>query len=412
MKLQRRAFLKLAGATAAAAGASAAGLYRPAYAFTFRPQATTIKIVSSLPLTGSSYGQTITIVNSINMAIDEIGGKAGQWDIVYESMDDATPAAGKWDALKEAENANKAIQDPDVMVYIGTFNSGAAKVSIPILNKENLVMISPANTYPGLTKPGQGEPNEPAVYYPSGKRNYTRTCPADDIQGSVAAAWAQQLGAKSIYVLDDTELYGNGIAKVFVAEAKKRGLTIANGDTEGIDGKASNYTSLANKIAAAKPDMIYFGGITQNNAGQLVKDIRDAGITAQFMGPDGIFESAFIKAAAEAAEGVYVTFGGVPPDKLTGAGAEWYSAYKRKFNGEPEAYAAYGYEAARVALNAIQRAGAKDREAVRAAVFSTANYAGVLGTWSFDVNGDTSLTTMSGNVIKNGKFEFVGTLTA
>src|SRR5437870_5669673 len=169
-------------------------------------------------MTGSSLGQTQTMVNSIKMALDEAGGMAGPFTIEYEAMDDATPAAGKWDPAKEAENANKALADPDVMVYIGTFNSGAAKVSIPILNGVNMVMISPANTYPALTKPGTGEPNEPDVYYPNGKRNYSRVCPADDIQGAVGAAWAQTLGAKKVYVLDDTELYGHGIAVVFVNE--------------------------------------------------------------------------------------------------------------------------------------------------------------------------------------------------
>ena len=177
--------------------------------------ADTVKIYSSLPMTGSSLGQTQTIVNAICMAVEERGGKIGNLTVVYEPLDDATAAKGGWDAGKEAENANRAVNDPDVMAYIGTFNSGAAKVSIPILNRANLVMVSPANTYPGLTKPGKGEPNEPDVYYPSGKRNYARVVPADDLQGAVGADWAKQLGAKKVYVLDDTELYGHGIATVF-----------------------------------------------------------------------------------------------------------------------------------------------------------------------------------------------------
>ena len=82
-------------------------------------------------------------------------------------------------------------------------------------------MISPANTYPGLTKPGKGEPNEPDMYYPSGKRNYARVVPADDLQGAVAANWAKQLGATKVYILDDTELYGHGIAVVFAETANE-----------------------------------------------------------------------------------------------------------------------------------------------------------------------------------------------
>ena len=112
---------------------------------------------------GSSKGQSDTVVNAINQRLKQDNSQAcnGQFKIAYEDMDDATAAAGKWDPTQEANNANKAAADADVMVYIGTFNSGAAKVSIPILNQAGLVMISPANTYPGLTKPGKGEAGEP-----------------------------------------------------------------------------------------------------------------------------------------------------------------------------------------------------------------------------------------------------------
>jgi branched-chain amino acid transport system substrate-binding protein len=386
---------------AAAALLLAAGVMAPLA----QAQSGTIKIVSSLPRTGSSKGQTDTIVNAFKMAFEEVNYTAGGFTIEYEDMDDATPARGAWDAGKEAENANKAVADSDVMVYLGTFNSGAAKVAIPILNRASLVMISPANTYPGLTKPGKGEPNEPDIYYPTGVRNYTRVVPADDLQGAVAANWAKSMGITNVYVLDDTELYGHGIAVVFADTAAKIGMSVLGGP-EGIDSKASDYRALATKIRGTGAEMVYYGGITQNNAGKLFKDLRSVlGPNVALMGPDGIFEQAFLDDAGDAAEGVYVTFGGIGPSKLTGKGAEWYAAYKAKFGGEPEAYAAYGYEAAKVALDAITRAGVKDREAIRAAVFATSNYDGVLGTWSFDANGDTSLTTMSGRAVVGGMFD-------
>ncbi len=367
----------------------------------------TIKIVSSLPRTGSSKGQTDSIVNAIKQRLEEANYKAcdGKFTIVYEDMDDATAAAGKWDAAQEASNANKAAGDTSVMMYIGTFNSGAAKISIPILNQAGLVMISPANTYPGLTKPGKGEADEPAKYYPNGTNNYARVVPADDLQGAAAARWAQSLGAASVYVLDDTELYGKGVADVFEATAKELGLDVKAHD--GIDGKAADYRALAAKIVDAAPDMVYYGGITQNNAGQLLKDIRAEGFTGKFMGPDGIYESAFIEAAGADAEGVYATFGGVPAEKLEGDAATWYANYKSKYNAEPEVYAVYGYEAANVAMNALNTVCKADRAAIQAAVMGTKDFKGILGTWSFDANGDTSLTAMSGAQVVNGKFEFV-----
>ena len=153
-----------------------------------------VKIVSSLPRTGSANAQTTTIVNGIRMAIDEVGGKVGDFTLVYEDWDDASAKKGDWDPEVEAANADKAVKDPDVLFYIGTYNSGAAKISMPVLNRAGLVMISPANTAPGLTKPGMGEPNEPAVYRPSGKVSYFRVVPADDLQGKVAAEWMKQQG--------------------------------------------------------------------------------------------------------------------------------------------------------------------------------------------------------------------------
>lgn len=370
-----------------------------------------IKIVSSLPRTGSANAQTTTICNGIKMAIDEVGGTihtpGGNYTIAYEDWDDASPQRGNWDPAVEAANSDKAIKDADIMAYIGTFNSGAAKISMPKLNKASLVMISPANTYPGLTKPGTGEPNEPMVYRPKGSINFFRVVPADDIQGAVAADWAKELGVKSVFILHDRELYGKGIADVFKSRAQQIGLKIAGYD--GIDSKASNYKSLVVKIKEQNPDLVYFGGTTQTNAGQIAKDLAAGGLTVKYMVPDGCYEKAFIESAgSDNLEGrAYLTFGGVPPNKFTGKGKQFYDNYKKTFNAEPEAYAAYGYEAAKVVLEAITRAGKKDREAIRQAVAATKDFTGALGTWSFDENGDTTLKTMSGNTVKDGNFVFI-----
>jgi branched-chain amino acid transport system substrate-binding protein len=376
----------------------------------------TLKIVSSLPMTGSSVGQAQTIVNGIQQVLDENKSTAcdGKIKLQYEKLDDATAAAGKWEPSQVTSNANKAVADKSVVAFIGHYNSGAAKLSIPILNRADVVMVSPANTWPGLTKPGTGEPNEPKVYYPTGKRNFSRVVPADDLQGVAAAKWAKSLGVKKAYVLDDQELYGKGLANIFAESAKKEGIQVLG--QEGIDSKASDYKALMTKIKALNPDLIYFGGITQNNAGQLIKDMRNVGMSAaqvKFMGPDGMFEKALIDAAGKDAEGVYATFGGVPAKQLQGAGQKWYDSYKKKFNNqEPEAYAAYGYEAAKIVVDAINKVCKNDRAAIREAVMNTKNFNGVLGTWSFDENGDTTLTTMSGNIVKNGKWEFETVLKA
>ena len=370
----------------------------------------TIKIVSSLPRTGSSNAVSGAMVNGILLAFAEAGNKAGPFTLTYEDWDDASAKKGDWDPEVEAANADKAVKDPNIMVYIGTYNSGAAKISMPILNRAGLVMISPANSYPGLTKPGLGEANEPGIYRPSGKLDFFRVVPADDIQGAMGARWMKQLGAKSVYVLDSRDLYGRGIADVFEQTAGDIGLRVLG--HEGIDPKAQEYKSLMTKIKALNPDFVYFGGTTATNPGQLAKDMVAVGLLAKFMAPDGCFDSAFINAAGapNLNDRAFITFGGVPPDKLTGLGAKFVESYRAKYNKEPEAYGVYGYVAAQVALAAITKAGVKDREAIRAAVQAYKTDDSALGPFSFDKNGDTTMMMMSGNAVKNGKFEFMAKL--
>lgn len=366
-----------------------------------------IRIVSSLPRTGSAKGQTDTIVNGIQMALDEAGHKVGEFKIEYSDLDDASAAAGQWTAELETANADKAKADADCMAYIGTYNSGAAKVSMPILNKAGILMISPANTWPGFTKAGLGDPGEPEVYRPSGKRNYVRVVPADDLQALRAAQWAKEMGVKSVFVIDDTEVYGAGIARLFDTYAEEAGLEVLG--HESIDAKSQEFKSLMTRVKAKNPDLVYFGGTTQTKGGQIAKDMVAVGLDAKLMAPDGCFENAFIESAGEENlnDRCFITFGGLPPDNLSGVGKEFLDNYQKKYGKEPEAYAIYGYECGRVALEAIRKAGKKDRNAIREAGLAIKDFDGALGKWSFDENGDTTITTISGNTVKDGKFEFV-----
>ncbi len=374
------------------------------------PLPKSVKIVSSLPRTGSANAQTTSMVNGIRMALTEIGGKVAGVAVSYEDWDDASPQRGNWDPSIEAANADKAIADAAVVAYIGTYNSGAAKVSMPKLNSAGLAMVSPGNTYPGLTKPGFGEANEPMVYRPSGKINYFRVVPTDDVQGFVAAEFAKSLDATKVFVLHDRELYGQGIAQVFNENAKKLGMEVVEFD--GLDTKAANYKSVATKIKQSKAEVVFYGGTTQTNAAQLAKDLASQKVDVKLIVPDGCFEEAFIKAAGtKALEGrCFITFGGVEPKLLDGRGKEFYESYKTLYGKEPEAYAAYGYEAAKVVLTAMERAaqkGSLSRAAVLAEIATTKDFSGALGTWSFDENGDTTNKVMSVNTVKGDKFETV-----
>src|SRR5215210_4006382 len=188
-------------------------------------EALTAKIVSDLPRQGANRAQTTTMVNAIELAIQQRDGKAGDISIEYGSLDDSTAQAGAWDEAKCGENAQKAAQDEDIVGWIGPFNSGCAAVEIPILNRAGLAMISPANTYIGLTKPG-GAPDEPEKYYPTGERNYARVIVADDKQGKAGVALMTEEGFDSVYILDDKETYGKGLADQFEKAAKEQGIDV------------------------------------------------------------------------------------------------------------------------------------------------------------------------------------------
>ena len=383
----------------------------------------TLKIVSSLPMTGASLTQTQTIVNAIKLRLEQASNKAcgGKYTIAYDAWDDASAALGKWDPAVETENGNKAAADKAIIAYIGTFNSGAAKLSIPILGAAGpLVMVSPANTYPGLTKPGKGDADEPDKYFPSGVRNYARVVTADDVQGAVDARFMQSLGAKTVYILDDQELYGKGVADVFEATAKLIGMTVVG--HEGIDPKAQNYQALMTKISTsnngAAPDGIFVGMVVDNNASQLLKDkvaVMGDNTKVKYMGPDGVQTQAFIDGAGkEIAEGAYASVAGLPFDQLNASGKKFLADYEAKYGKLTEPYAIYGYESANAVLKAIEdvcAAGGNptDRKAVRDAVFGIKDFAGVLGTWSFDANGDTTLTDMTVWQVQNGSYVAVGT---
>jgi len=367
----------------------------------------TIKIVSSLPRQGSAKGQTDTIANAIKMALEEADHKAGAFKVEYLDWDDASPSSGDWTADLETGNAERASKDADVMAYIGPFNSGAAKISMPILNRAGLLMISPANTWPGLTKKGW-TPQEPGIYRPSGKVNYTRVVPTDDLQGARGAEWAAEMKVAKVYILHDNGLYGKGIADLFQARCEELKIDVLGFD--GIDTKSSEgFDALMVKVKAKNPDLVYFGGTTQTKGGQLARDMANNGIKCPMMVPDGCYESSFIEAAgADNVNGrCYVTFGGAPLSKLEGSGKKFVDDYRKKYQSDPEAYAIYGYEAAKVALAAIAKAGKKDRAAVISAALGMRDFEGALGKWSFDANGDTSRSVMSGNIVRDGKFEFV-----
>lgn len=382
--------------------------------------ATVLTISTDLPLQGSSFDSNDSTNKAIALYLKQIKYKAGKYTVKLKVYDNATAAKGGWDDAKCAANAQAHVANKSEVAVMGTYNSGCAKIIVPILNQAPggaMTMISNANTNPGLTK--VWNPGEPDVYYPKGIRNYGRVCTTDDIQGSAAAQFAKSIGIKSVYVLNDTQTYGQGVAQAFTTEAKKIGLTVLSSGAygEGWDAKQSSYEALFTKIAALKPDMVYIGGIFDNNGGQLVKDkfkVLGNNTVVKMMAPDGFTGYPDFNSMPEA-DGAYLSFAGLSTELLlknapNGAGAKFVKAYKAEYKKEPVgSYPIYGVAAVQVILAALAKSDGT-RKGVTNAIFSGAGItiaanASVLGkalTIS-TLSGDTLAKDITIEVVKGGQ---------
>lgn len=378
----------------------------------------TVTVYSSLPLQGASRPQTTALVNGIRLALKQANNKAGDVTVKYESLDDSTAQAGSWTPEATSANARKAAQDDSAVAYIGEFNSGASAVSIPILNEAGLAQISPANTAVGLTtdEPGadQGEPDK---YYPTGERTYARIVPKDTIQGAALATLMKQDGCTNVYILNDKEVYGAGLARNIENSAKEQDIEVLGND--GIDPKAPNFRSVASKMAEAGAECFVFSGITANGAVQLYKDVAAALPEAKLYGPDGVAESGFADPGeggipAEVQERVKVTVATLSPDEYPPEGQKFFEDFEAEYNeNNPDPYAIYGYEAMNLVLDVLQRAeDPTDRASVLEALFATKGRQSVLGTYDIDENGDTTLTDYGVYTIKDGELTFDETIKA
>jgi branched-chain amino acid transport system substrate-binding protein len=369
-----------------------------------------LTVYSSLPLQGASRPQSEDVIKGIKLALKQKGGKCGDYTIKYESLDDATAAAGKWEPGATAANARKAAQDDKTIAYIGEFNSGASAISIPITNEAGILHVSPSNTAYGLTKSGPGaDEGEPDKYYQANpdQRNYGRVVPIDNIQGAALAQYMKDEGVTNVYVLDDAEVYGKGVAANTKLAAEKLGIKIAGEDSW--DGKAANYRALADKIKATGADAVFTGGIIDNNAPQLYKDLNAAMPDAKLFGPDGVATVDFTKEIPDKVQKqTFLTAPTLSPEELPPAGQQFYKDYEAEY-GEPQdeidPYAVYGYESMAIVCDSIAKGG-DDRAAVIEAFMSTKGRESPLGTYDIDEEGDTTLSDYGGYKAQGGKLVF------
>jgi branched-chain amino acid transport system substrate-binding protein len=378
----------------------------------------TIDIYSDLPLTGAVTAQTVPALNGEKLALKQAGFKAGQWKVNFVSLNDATATSPtNYDLNVCQANARKAATDAKAVYMVGPFNSGCAEVEIPITNEGGLAQVSPANTYPGLTTNDPGtSPGEPGKYYPTGKRTYLRIVPRDTIQGQAGLVAMKQLGCTRVAVADDKTPYGVGLATQIKLHQKDYGITVTG--VTPVDPTSPNFRSYASTVKSQGANCVYTAFNPPGEV-ELVKDINAAIPTAKIFGGDGVCSGGETNPKmggfpASIAPLFHCT---VATQGLTTypGGQAFLAAYKAAYGvAQPDPYSIYGYEAMQLGLRTIAKLGAKgnNKAAVVAALFATKNYAGAIGTYGFDANGDTTLKSYGlYNVGSDGNPVFAKTIT-
>jgi branched-chain amino acid transport system substrate-binding protein len=335
-----------------------------------------IKIASQSPLSGGQSVLGTAISNGTRLAVEQLAKTLEDkgFKLEYVGFDDqATPDVG-------VANAQNIVNDASILAVVGHLNSGVAIPSSEVYTKADLVMVSPANTNVKITDRGLPTVN--------------RLCGRDDAQGSAGAAFAAEgLKVKTIYVLHDKTAYGEGVATSFRDASEAAGLTVL-----GFDGteEKSDFASIITPIAAQTPDLIYFGGI-YDQAALFFKQAREAGVAAQFLGPDGMDSSDLTKIGGESVVGMHYTTTAGPASVYPDA-AKFIEDYKARFSINPEPYAVESYAATQIILAAIDGLTTSggdlpSRKAVSDAVRATKGFATIAGTYTFDANGDPDYAT-------------------
>jgi branched-chain amino acid transport system substrate-binding protein len=251
---------------------------------------------------------------------------------------------------------------------------------------------------------------EPEKFYPSGERTFARLVPADDVQAFGAARWARELGARRAFLVDDKSVEGQGLVEQFAATAERVGLDVAG--RKGMDPRADEYRELAREVADERPDLVYFGGGVESNASRLWRDLNAAVPRARLMGSARLLSPGFYQRLGPEAARTYLTSVTQDPSTLPPRGQRFLRDYRRQFGEDPDPYGAYGHAAMSLLLDAIRRAGenANRRDEIVEQVLDTRRFESVVGTFSLDEGGDTTLERFAGYRVRGGRPVFVKSL--
>jgi branched-chain amino acid transport system substrate-binding protein len=351
---------------------------------------------------GASRVQTAAVVAGARLALADAGSP-----IKYVPLDDSTRRAANWTPERASQNARRAAQDQTTIGVIGAFNSGASAVMVPILNEAGIPVVSPSNTAIGLTRDGPGAiPGEPDKYYPTGKRNYFRLTPNDSVQGGALAQAMKDAGCRRIGSAHDKEIYGDGVAAWVRRYAKRLSLRVVA--TRATD-PGHGFAAAAGAFKHARADCVVYSGITANGAPRLLSTIGRALPKARFFASDGVAESFFAREVSRSvARRITITVDTLAPSAYPAAA----QAVLARAGANPDPYFLYGYEAMRLYTDALAAVGPSTTAITHWLQTSVKNRQSVLGTYSFDRNGDTTIKDFGLYRIRDGALTFTGVVRA
>lgn len=347
-----------------------------------------IKIGCVGPITGDQASLGLDQLHALQIAVDEANAKGEiipGYRLEIVSLDD------QHNPSNAVAMAKRLAADPDVLAVVGHVNSSCSLAAAPVYQNARMAQISPSSSNPEISRKGFD--------------TFFRTCATDDIQAPQAAYFAfNQLKARKIFIIDDKTTYGKGIADEFEKESRRLGIAVLG--HEGITQGEKDFSPLLTKIKGLGPDLIFFGGMYPEGA-LLVRQAKSLGLSPRWLGGDGLYVRAFIDLAKEDAEGVYCTFIGADVSSMESA-SHYLETYTARFGQERGPYSAYAYDAANIIIDAIRKAGKKDRLAVLAQARATKDFPGVVGPTSFDQKGDSSVQLIGVFQVRNQAFEYAG----
>jgi branched-chain amino acid transport system substrate-binding protein len=368
-----------------------------------------LAIYSSLPLQGPLASISQEVVNGEKLALAAVGGRVGRFKIGYASLDDSNPTTGRWSPGETATDAKTAAQDVSTIAYLGDYNSGATAISLPLINAAGIPQVSPSSPYVGLTSSLDAGQDEPERFYFTGKRTFVRLLPADTVQAAAQVQLMRSLGIHKLYVLDNQDPFEMPLARLVASDAAAAGITVAAYQSISVTTGAT-YTAETEKILASGAQAVFFAGEGTEGAVSLWQQLHAADSRLTLLGPSALAEEeGFASQLGAAAASTYLTTPALAPSMYPAAGQRVLRAYRTEFGGEPTAYALYGYETMSLVLGAIRRAGARgnDRQAVIERLLSTRSRDSVLGRYSVEPNGETTLSRYAVDRVLGGRPVFL-----